>query len=85
MTSYEASYSSPSDRLAITCLALLMNWPVSTPLSLLRLTLGLILGIDISFNDASSWTGVIWGGLPGIGQQFHAPQFLESHATPILR
>src|SRR5689334_17166863 len=30
-------------------------------------------------------TGVVWCGPPRIVHQFHAPQFLENHATPVLR
>jgi hypothetical protein len=43
----------------------------------LRITLRLILGVDISFNDASSSMERARGGLPRIVRQFHAPQFLE--------
>ena len=54
-------------------------------MSLLRLTLRMILGIDIRLHHASRWTRVIWGGPPGIVQQFHPAQFLENDAPPILR
>jgi hypothetical protein len=54
-------------------------------MSLLRLALRLILGIDIRVNDASGRTRMIRSGLPGTVQQFHSAQFLENDATPIPR
>jgi hypothetical protein len=52
---------------------------------LLRVTLQLILGINIRVHDASRWTRMVWGGLPGAVHQFHPTQLLEHDATPILR
>src|SRR5215472_18306343 len=52
---------------------------------LLRITLRLILGVDIRLHHASCWTRMIWSGPPGIVHQFHPAQFLENDATPILR
>src|SRR5262249_25093748 len=54
-------------------------------MSLLRVALRLILGVNICLHHASCWTRVIRGGLPGTVQQFHPAQFLENDATPILR
>lgn len=53
-------------------------------MSFLRITLWLILGVDIRFHHASRWTRVIWGGPPGIVYQFYPAQFLENDATPII-
>jgi hypothetical protein len=52
---------------------------------LLRITLRLILGVDIRFHDTSSWTSVVWGGSPRAAHEFYPLQFLEDYATPILR
>src|SRR5215469_9406288 len=54
-------------------------------MSLLRVGLRLILGVNICLHHASRWTRMVWGGLPGAVHQFHAAQFLENDATPILR
>ena len=54
-------------------------------MSLLRSALRLILGVNICLDHASGWTRMVWGGPPGIVHQFHAAQFLENDATPILR
>jgi len=53
--------------------------------SLLWITLGLILGIDIRLDDAGGGTGMVRRGLPGTVHQFHPLQLLENDATPILR
>jgi len=34
-------------------------------MSLLRVALRLIFGIDIAVDDTSGWTGMVRGGLPG--------------------
>src|SRR5215831_11814880 len=54
-------------------------------MSLLRVTLRLILGVNIRLHHTSRWTRMVWSGFPGTLQQFHAAQFLENDATPILR
>jgi len=54
-------------------------------MSLLRVTLRLILSVNICLHHASRWTRMIWCRPPGIVQQFHSAQFLEHDATPILR
>src|SRR5262245_58774395 len=54
-------------------------------MSLLRVALRLMVGINICVHHASHWTRMVWGGLPGIVQQFHLTQFLENDTTPILR
>jgi hypothetical protein len=51
---------------------------------LLRVAFRLILGVDISDDDTSRRTRMVWGGLPGAVQQFHPSQFLENDTTPIL-
>ena len=53
-------------------------------MSLLRVALRLILRVNICLHHASRRTRMVWGGLPGTVQQFHATQLLENHATPIL-
>ena len=52
-------------------------------MSLLRVALRLRRNICVHY--ASRWTRMVWGGLPGIVQQFHPAQFLENNTTPILR
>ena len=54
-------------------------------MSLLRVALRLILGVNICLHHASRWTRMVWGSLPGAVHQFHAPQFFENDTTPILR
>jgi hypothetical protein len=54
-------------------------------MSLLRVAVRLILCINIGLHHTSCGTRMVWGGLPGTVQQFHAAQFLENDTTPILR
>ena len=54
-------------------------------MSLLRVALRLILGINIGLHHTSRWTRMVWSGHPETVQQFHAAQLLENDATPILR
>ena len=54
-------------------------------MSLLRVTLRLILCVNICLYHASCWTRMVGSSLPGTVYQFHAAQFLENDATPILR
>ncbi len=54
-------------------------------MSLLRVALRLIVGVNICVHHASRWTRMVWGGLPRIVQQFHLAQFLENDTTPVLR
>src|SRR5215831_7453987 len=54
-------------------------------MSLLRVALRLILGVDICLHYTSCGARMVWGSLPGTVQQFDAAQFLENDATPILR
>jgi len=54
-------------------------------MSVLRIARRLILCIDIGFYHAGGRTGMIRRRLPRAFQQFHGQQFLENHATPILR
>jgi hypothetical protein len=53
-------------------------------MSLLRVALWLIFGVNIRLHHASRWTGMVWGSPPGVIQEFHPAQFLENNATPIL-
>jgi hypothetical protein len=47
-------------------------------MSILRVALRLIVGVNICLHHTSRWTRMIWSGLPGTVQQFHAAQFLET-------
>ena len=51
---------------------------------LLWTALRLILGIDISIDDTSGWTRMIWRSLPRTIQQFHGAEFLQNDTPPIL-
>jgi hypothetical protein len=53
-------------------------------MSLLRVALRLIFGVNICLHHASRWTRMVWGGLPGTVQQFYSAQLLENDTTPIL-
>src|SRR5215472_3197915 len=53
--------------------------------SLLRVVLWVIFGINICLHHASRWTRMVRGGLPGTIQKFHLAQFLENNTTPIPR
>src|SRR5262249_26697947 len=54
-------------------------------MSLLRVALRLILGVNLCLHHASRWTRMVWRGLPGTVHQFRAAQFLNNDTTPILR
>ena len=54
-------------------------------MSLLRVALRLILGVNIGLYHSGRWRRMVRGGFPGTVQQFHPAQFLENDATPILR
>jgi hypothetical protein len=53
--------------------------------SLLWIALGLILGIDIRFDDTSGWAGMIRRRLSGTFQQLYRPEFFQNDAAPIVR
>jgi hypothetical protein len=52
-------------------------------MSLLRITLGLIVGIDIHIDNAESGAGVIRRRTPLTAQQFNFTQFFQRSASPV--
>jgi len=55
----------------------------TTSMSLLRITLGLIVGIDIHIDNAESGAGVIRRRMPLTAQQFNLTQFFPRSASPV--
>jgi hypothetical protein len=75
----------PSARIGATLTLALRPAYMDSSLSLLRIALWLILGIDVGLDHAGGRTRMVRRGFPRTFQQFHSPEFFQHDAAPVCR